>query len=112
MLASNAFARDVAGECVQIERDRQALFARHGAIAFNLSPQGFIMRLRDETLVNNAVPLCQTCNRSKTDMSYKDFYNRAEVAGLLAKNAVLTSMLNENTLLDSAGNVIKVGSPF
>jgi hypothetical protein len=39
ILAADAFARDVAGHLVQVERDAKPLFAGHLAVAFNLFVQ-------------------------------------------------------------------------
>ena len=55
----------------------------------------FIMRHKDGYLVNNAIPLCQRCNRIKSDNSYKAFFTQEEILRLFQRNAELTKVLNE-----------------
>lgn len=55
----------------------------------------FIMKHKDGYFVNNAVPLCQTCNRSKGDKNYKEFYkDEAKILELFQKNVAMTKLLN------------------
>ena len=63
----------------------------------------FIMRHKHGHLVNNAVPLCVGCNRSKSDRSYVKFFSRDQLAIVLEKNAVMTKQLNQRALLDRSG---------
>lgn len=67
----------------------------------------FIMRHQSGHLVNNAVPLCQSCNRSKSDDSFKDFFKPEEVLRLFQLNVQMTKLLNETEVLDTNGEVIK-----
>jgi 5-methylcytosine-specific restriction endonuclease McrA len=67
----------------------------------------FIMRHVNGHLVNNAVPLCQSCNRGKSDESYRDFFTQAEALALFQKCANMTKRLNERPILAADGTLIK-----
>ena len=67
----------------------------------------FIMRHRNGHLVNNAVPLCQRCNRSKSDRPYRQFYEPDALLELLKRNARMTEALNAETPLDAQGRTRK-----
>lgn len=54
----------------------------------------FVMKHKDGFLVNNAIPLCQNCNRSKSDKNYKNFFSLQKIAEILIKNAEMTKLLN------------------
>jgi len=56
----------------------------------------FAMFHRDGFWVNNAIPLCQTCNRSKLDRSYRLFFAEEQLLGILQRNAEMTKRLNAN----------------
>lgn len=55
----------------------------------------FALRHKDGYLVNNAIPLCQSCNRSKGDRSYRTFFNDEEILTLFTKNREMTLLLNQ-----------------
>jgi 5-methylcytosine-specific restriction endonuclease McrA len=55
----------------------------------------FILLHKDGHRVNNAIPLCQTCNRVKGDRSYKDFFNEEEILPIFEKNKEMTFILNK-----------------
>lgn len=55
----------------------------------------FALMHKDGHLVNNAIPLCQKCNRSKGDRSYKDFFTENEILSCFTKNREMTLKLNE-----------------
>ncbi len=55
----------------------------------------FIMIHRDWYLVNNAIPLCQSCNRSKWDRDYKEFFTKNELMNIYTKNQEMTELINE-----------------
>jgi len=57
----------------------------------------FILKHKAGYLINNAVPLCQSCNRSKSDRSYRDFYAEDDLLNLFQKNVTMTKLLNEWT---------------
>jgi len=67
----------------------------------------FIMKHRDGYLINNAIPLCQTCNRSKSDGDYKSFFYESELLDILAKNVIMTELLNERSKFFNNGNIAK-----
>lgn len=67
----------------------------------------FMMKHREGYLVNNAIPLCQTCNRSKSDESYTSFFNEAELLTILEKNVLMTRRLNAKSIFDEGGGIIK-----
>lgn len=55
----------------------------------------FALAHRDGHLVNNAIPLCQSCNRSKGDRPYDAFFNNDEILSLFTKNRQMTLILNQ-----------------
>ena len=55
----------------------------------------FIMKHRDGYFVNNAIPLCQNCNRSKGDQDYNNFFPEEKLLELFTKNAEMTKLINE-----------------
>ncbi len=57
----------------------------------------FALLHKDGHLINNAIPLCQTCNRSKGDRSYKDFFSEDELLYCFRKNKDMTLKLNKET---------------
>lgn len=54
----------------------------------------FAMFHREGYWVNNAVPLCHTCNRSKVDKSYRDFFSPDRLLSILERNVEMTRRLN------------------
>ena len=54
-----------------------------------------IMKHRDGYFVNNAIPLCQNCNRSKGDQDYNNFFSEEKLLELFTKNAEMTKLINE-----------------
>ena len=57
----------------------------------------FVLIHKNGYLINNAVPLCQTCNRSKSDESYKKiFASEEELYEVLKKNKKMTVMINND----------------
>ena len=67
----------------------------------------FMMKHREGYIVNNAIPLCQTCNRSKSDESYTSFFNEPELLAILEKNVLMTRRLNAKSVFDEDGRIIK-----
>lgn len=55
----------------------------------------FIMKHREGYFVNNAIPLCQNCNRSKGDRDYNNFFSEEKLLELFTKNAEMTKLINE-----------------
>jgi 5-methylcytosine-specific restriction endonuclease McrA len=54
----------------------------------------FAMFHREGFWVNNAVPLCQTCNRSKLDQSYRIFFTQEQLVTIFERNVEMTRRLN------------------
>lgn len=57
----------------------------------------FSMLHKKGHLVNNAIPLCRHCNRSKSDKSHKSFFSEAERCTLFAKNKEMTILINKKS---------------
>lgn len=68
----------------------------------------FIMQHKQNYLVNNAIPLCISCNRSKSDKSHLEFFNEYELLSILQKNAIMTNYLNSEEILDDNGELLKI----
>lgn len=57
----------------------------------------FILQHKDGFLVNNSIPLCQSCNSSKGDRYYRDFFSDDEVLELFTKNKEMTLLVNSES---------------
>lgn len=66
----------------------------------------FMMWHKENYLVNNAIPLCQSCNSRKSDKSYKYFFNQSELLTIFEANISLTKLLNEKPILNCNGKII------
>lgn len=67
----------------------------------------FIMKHKDGYLVNNAIPLCRTCNRSKSDSHYKSFFTDEELLSIFQRSLLMTKRLNERPIFGDNGELIK-----
>ncbi len=67
----------------------------------------FMMRHSEGYLINNAIPLCQTCNRSKSDESYKSYFSESELLTILERNVLMTKRLNQRLIFNGNGEIIK-----
>lgn len=56
----------------------------------------FILRLKNSYLVNNAVPLCQTCNRRKNARNAVQFYDTKVNKDIVLLNRHFTQIININ----------------
>ena len=56
----------------------------------------FAMYHNDGLWVNNAIPLCETCNRSKLDRSYAEFFTEEQLIEIFEKNVQMTKLLNDS----------------
>lgn len=54
----------------------------------------FKMAHKDGYFVNNAVPLCEHCNRSKSDRSYKHFFKFNRLTRILEVNKEMSKIIN------------------
>jgi hypothetical protein len=92
--------------CAKCGDDKNSLEIDH--FIFNKSEGGcFIMRRADGSLVNNAVPLCETWRKINSVNSYRDLYSKEELLYLFQKNLVMTKKLNETKILTPEGHVIE-----
>ena len=55
----------------------------------------FSLLHKDGHLVNNAIPLCQSCNRAKGDRPFNNFFDREQILFLFTKNREMTLLLNQ-----------------
>jgi hypothetical protein len=55
----------------------------------------FVLRHRDGFLVNNAIVLCSSCNRSKSDDPHEGFFTQEELVRIYRINSEMTKLLNE-----------------
>lgn len=55
----------------------------------------FSLLHRDGYLVNNAIPLCQSCNRAKGDRPYDLFFDKDQILSLFTKNREMSLLLNQ-----------------
>lgn len=67
----------------------------------------FIMKHKDGYLVNNAIPLCRTCNRSKSDSHYKSFFTDEALLSIFQRSLLMTKRLNERPIFGDDGELIK-----
>lgn len=67
----------------------------------------FIMKHKDGHLVNNAIPLCRTCNRGKSDIDYRLFFTDEELMSVFRRNLSMTKYLNEKSIFDVDGKILK-----
>jgi 5-methylcytosine-specific restriction endonuclease McrA len=57
----------------------------------------FMLHHKNGYLVNNAIPLCEACNRRKGDKSYKYFFSQEKLLDIFQKNMKVTELLNDKT---------------
>lgn len=67
----------------------------------------FIMRHKDGYLINNAIPLCRTCNRSKSDSDHKSFFTDEQLLSIFQRSLSMTKRLNERPIFGEDGEIIK-----
>ncbi len=54
-----------------------------------------IMKQKNGELVNNAVPLCATCNLRKGNRSYTKFFSPSQIEYISHRNAIMTSLIRK-----------------
>lgn len=59
----------------------------------------FAMRHKNGLYINNCIPLCKSCNLSKSAKNYLDFFSQDEVVRLLSINKQVESKLNHLFIL-------------
>ena len=55
----------------------------------------FVLKTKSGVLVNNSVPLCEKCNRSKGARNYRKFFSDNEILYILNKNREMNNRINE-----------------
>lgn len=83
-------------KCVRCGRMDNGLDLDHFFLSKN-SGGNFSLLHRDGYLVNNAIPLCQSCNRSKGDRPYDHFFDKDQILFLFTKNREMNFLLNQIT---------------
>jgi hypothetical protein len=85
--------------CVKCGRSDNGVDIDHFVLSKN---EGgcFFLRHRDGYLVNNAIVLCASCNRSKSDDCHLEFFTPEELHRVYSLNAEMTALLNEEEFLD------------
>lgn len=97
----NALLRLHDNRCVKCHDDENGLDLDH--FVFSKNEGGcFMMEHKDGFLVNNAIPLCESCNRSKSDKSYLDFFSEEQLLEIFEKNVEMTKRLNDKHLEEAA----------
>ncbi|MBU6230082.1 MAG: hypothetical protein KGQ93_10360 [Cyanobacteria bacterium REEB459] len=81
-------------KCVRCGRMDNGLDLDHFFLSKN-SGGNFSLLHRDGYLVNNAIPLCQSCNRSKGDRPYDHFFDKDQILFLFTKNREMNFLLNQ-----------------
>lgn len=93
--------------CAKCKRQDNGVDLDH--FMFSKSSGGsFAMRHEDGYFVNNGIPLCQTCNRSKSNRNYKNFFTETELLSIFEKSKIATKMLNEKMAAPTARHRIEI----
>ena len=101
-LHRNFLYRTYDNRCAKCGDDSNGLDIDH--FFFSKNEGGcFEMLRRDGFRVNNAIPLCESCNRSKSDRSYKHFFSEQELILTMEKNAKMNDRLNQTKLSNWTG---------
>ncbi len=87
-------------ECAKCGRQDNGLDLDHFFIS-KKDGGSLLMKHRSGYFVNNAIPLCQSCNRSKSDRNFQDFFLPSEIQEILSRNAKMTKLINQRGLSDS-----------
>lgn len=86
--------------CAKCGTDRNGVDLDHCFIPKSLGGN-FCLWHKDDFWINNAVPLCRTCNRSKGNRFYKEYFTDEQLLILFKKNKEMTQMLNRSEKSDS-----------
>lgn len=94
----NFLLRTYDNRCSKCGNDSNGLDIDHFFISKN---EGgcFQMEHRDGFMVNNAIPLCETCNRAKSDRDYRSFFTSQDLLRVLEKNAKMNERLNQGLIV-------------
>lgn len=67
----------------------------------------FVLRHKLGHLVNNAIPLCATCNRKKSDDSFLEFFDVQERLRLFQINSEMSKLINDKLEINDQGKLVK-----
>jgi hypothetical protein len=81
-------------KCVKCQRVDNGLDLDHFFLSKSVGGN-FSLQHKDGYLVNNAIPLCESCNRSKGDRPYANFFDRDQILFLFTKNREMNFLLNQ-----------------
>lgn len=97
-LHENHLNRIYDNRCAKCQRDDRGYSLDHFAVP-KVRGGCFMLTRHDGLHVNNAIPLCSSCNSSKSDRSFMHFFSEEELMRILALNREMTARLNN---LDSS----------
>ncbi|MDB5037356.1 MAG: endonuclease, partial [Bacteriovoracaceae bacterium] len=96
-LHRNFLFRTYDNRCGKCANDSNGLDIDH--FFFSKNEGGcFQMRHRSGFYVNNAIPLCESCNRSKSDRHYRAFFSPHDLLRVMELNAKLNDRLNQSKI--------------
>jgi len=81
-------------KCVKCQRVDNGLDLDHFFLSKSVGGN-FSLQHKDGYLVNNAIPLCESCNRSKGDRPYANFFDKDQILFLFTKNREMNFLLNQ-----------------
>jgi hypothetical protein len=55
----------------------------------------FVMRHRSGVYVNNCIPLCRSCNSSKSNKDFREFFSEEEISRIMEISQSLNAYINE-----------------
>jgi len=87
-------------KCANCERSDNGFDLDHFFIPKS-SGGNFILKRQDGTLINNAIPLCETCNRSKSNQYHRNFFSERKLKSIIKNNYKLSMLLNGANIKDS-----------
>jgi 5-methylcytosine-specific restriction endonuclease McrA len=96
-LHRNFLYRTYDNRCAKCGNDSNGLDIDH--FFFSKNEGGcFEMLHREGFKVNNAIPLCESCNRSKSDRHFKSFFSNGELVRVIECNIKMNERLNEKKI--------------
>ncbi len=55
----------------------------------------FVLKRKDGVLINNAVPMCETCNRTKGNKDWRSITEENTLIQILERNSAANLLVNE-----------------
>lgn len=80
-------------KCARCNSDKNGIDIDHCFIPKNRGGS-FIISTKEGMKINNAVPLCESCNRSKGVKDYRVFFSKEEIERITEKNKEMTRIIN------------------